>query len=310
MSFWNADTFGDDQYSEYTVAQGPGSAYQGVVVRAASGPDGYFWIANLSSPNGSLYRVDDGTFTELQGGIPGPTAVNDVLRLEAEGSNLRCYLNGVQTGSTQSDATYASGSAGVGVSFTSGGSPARGDDWEGGNLGGASPTATRGLFSYTVLDTPNVATRGRLSFAELEVPLVATRGRLSFGEFEVPLAGTRGRLGFSELEVPAVAGPDPTAGRVSFAELETPFGATRGLLSYSEFEVPLVGTRGRFSFIELETPLGATRGQLSFLEIEVPAVPSAGLVSWIELRVPDVGEVTVTRRLIMGQRVPLVTRRV
>lgn len=137
ISAWNADSFDNDQYSQHVVSQGPSSAYQAVPIRfSLVAIDGYYWIANLTpGTDGTLYRVDGGSFTAIQTNIPYTGPANaDVLRVEAEGSDLRCYVNGVQKGSTQVDATYASGAAAIGVSFTSGGIPCRADSWEGGNL--------------------------------------------------------------------------------------------------------------------------------------------------------------------------------
>ena len=87
-------------------------------------------------------------------------------------------------------------------------------------LEGGSPT--RGLISWTELETPLVATRGQISWTEIEVPLAPTRGLVSWTEIEAPLAPTRGLISWSEGEFPTVA--------------------TRGLISFAEFEFPDVGT--------------------------------------------------------------------
>jgi hypothetical protein len=99
------------------------------------GADGYFMVGVSSSP-AALYRLDNGVFTFLQ--TVSATTNGDTLRLEIEGDTLRAYINGVQTGIDQVDATYASGSAGI-LCFDTTGSV---DDWEGGNIGAAPAAAT------------------------------------------------------------------------------------------------------------------------------------------------------------------------
>lgn len=136
LSFWNADAFPDDQYSQYQITQGPGSAYHGVTVRHASGTDAYYLLTIGGAAAAGIYRIDDGTFTAIQTGITTAFTNGDVIRLEAEGATLRAYENGAQVGTDQTDATYTAGAAGIGLSFITGGAPVRGDDWEGGALAG------------------------------------------------------------------------------------------------------------------------------------------------------------------------------
>ncbi len=143
------------------------------------------------------------------------------------------------------------------------------------------PSPTRGLISWTELESPLAPTRGQISWAEFESPFVPTRGRVSWTELETPFAPTRGRISWTELESPLA----PTRGLISWTELESPLAPTRGLISWTELEVPALGaTRGLVSWTELETPFAPTRGQLSWTELEVPALGATrGLISWAEL---------------------------
>jgi hypothetical protein len=126
-AFWNADAFANDQYSQCVMT----AAFSGIGVRMAGtggGADGYFMVGVSSAP-AALYRLDNGVFTFLQ--TVGATVNGDTLKLTIESTTLKAYINGVQTGTDQVDATYASGSAGI-LCFDTTGAV---DNWEGGNVG-------------------------------------------------------------------------------------------------------------------------------------------------------------------------------
>ena len=124
----NADVFGDDQYSEFTLAaEGSPATYVGPACRLNSSGNGYGFL----SGNNAIYRLDAGVFTSI-GTTSATWAATDVIRMEALGDVITIYQNGVSVGSA-TDSTYSSGSAGLL------GSPTTGvgiDLWEGGNLGG------------------------------------------------------------------------------------------------------------------------------------------------------------------------------
>lgn len=152
FSFWNADTFGNDHYSQVVAANL--AAYCGSMVRMpASGiVDGYLLFNTLGGST-SLYRLDDGGFALLQSGFTAP-AVNSVMKLSAEGTAIKCYDDGVQMGTTQTDATYGTGRAGI-FGYNDG-SPVVGlvDDWEGGNVGGApAPKEGYGVVALSLVAT-------------------------------------------------------------------------------------------------------------------------------------------------------------
>jgi hypothetical protein len=131
FAYWDADTFADDQYAQCDHINFAG-VYSGPALRVAA-TRGYIALVEPASTSITLRRVNSaGDVTTLQT-IGSLTVVSgDQIRLEAEGSTLRVYLNGAQIGTDQTDATFSSGSAGI-VSY---GSNAGVDDFEGGNLGG------------------------------------------------------------------------------------------------------------------------------------------------------------------------------
>jgi hypothetical protein len=129
--YWNADTFANDHYSQCKPS-GPLDATNlaGPIVRAAA----LRWYQAAAGGTATIYlqRVDsDETYTTLQP-ITGLslTLGTDVIKLTPVGTTMRAYVNGSQVGTDTTDATYASGSAGIVIYNTN----AKADDWEGGNI--------------------------------------------------------------------------------------------------------------------------------------------------------------------------------
>jgi hypothetical protein len=134
-SRWNADVFNADHYSQAVGVNIATGFYLGPMVRmpASGAVEGYWWMVNAGG-TGTLYRVDGGLFTSVQASVPLPADAS-VVKLTATGTGLALYDDGVQVGTTATDATYASGSAGicnlrdVPIALM--------DDWEGGNMAAA-----------------------------------------------------------------------------------------------------------------------------------------------------------------------------
>jgi hypothetical protein len=130
LAFWAADAFGNDQYAqvEYTFSYG---YYAGPVVRAAA-TRGY-WARVENATTITLYRIDNASSFNLLQTIGSLTvATGDVIKVEAVGTTIRVYQNGIQRGSNQTDATHSSGSGGI-ASYTD---AAHMDNFEAGNVGG------------------------------------------------------------------------------------------------------------------------------------------------------------------------------
>lgn len=135
-AFYNGVTWPNDQYSQAKIAGGlsANTHYTYVLVRAAgtggsSNAYEIFTDGSSGATHTEICTLTSGTESTLQS-VATTFTTNDVMRLEAEGTTLRAYKNGAQVGTDQTDATYASGSAGLGVYQ----STATMDDWEGGSL--------------------------------------------------------------------------------------------------------------------------------------------------------------------------------
>lgn len=111
---YNAFSPAANQWAEVTVTQVGADAYVGPAVRG-SGTSWY--VIYGDSGNRALYRIVSGTPTSLASSATG-FAVNDVIRLEVEGTTLRAYVNGVLWTSV-TDSSLASGSTGMATWSTS-----------------------------------------------------------------------------------------------------------------------------------------------------------------------------------------------
>lgn len=153
-NWWNADTFGPDQFSQFTmVSPVGGSASDGVgfgVILRASGAAGsgtfYRIVANAAgSGNIEIGRRATGAYTFIATRSSASAFVNgDVLRAEVQGTTIRVYRNGVQAGADITDANIATGQPGLGYSSTmTSGSM---DDWSGGDLVAATTVTVIDIF--------------------------------------------------------------------------------------------------------------------------------------------------------------------
>jgi len=140
---WNADSFGDDQFSQATLSvvsdSGAESGF-GVGVRWASGTTktGYWAVARVSSNAVDLYvaKFVAGAYTLLGSGN-ADFANGDVMRFEVEGQNpnitLRVKKNGTTVLTVSNETSIGSGRPAL--AYSSGGTintPAI-DDWSGGD---------------------------------------------------------------------------------------------------------------------------------------------------------------------------------
>ena len=137
---WNADTFNNDQYSEIVLTALSGSAdWMGVTCRAdtGSGVQSFYLWDTRDTGDSYLVKYVTGSPTTIANASDGIRSVSDVLRLEVTGTTLDPLLNGSTAAMTsQTDSALSSGYAGVGG--YGGSTGMRGDDWEGGDLGGAA----------------------------------------------------------------------------------------------------------------------------------------------------------------------------
>lgn len=125
--YWNADTFGNDQYAQ-VVIKNIGTPAGGPAVRIATGGAQSWYVCYVNSPNLTLDKLVGGAYTSLAtAALP---SVGDTLRTEVSGTTVRCLVNGTQVASV-TDTSLASGAAGL-SGYNAGNTSV--DDFEAGNL--------------------------------------------------------------------------------------------------------------------------------------------------------------------------------
>ena len=139
LSVWTADTFNDDQYSQYVLRDT--DLRHGPAVRCATGAVTCYLV---TCSDGQLYSLVAGSYTAL-GAAFGAFANGDTAKLTVSGTTLELFKNGVSQG-TRTSSAISSGSAALYGYYNT----ARADDWEGGNLGGGAAT-TRPAYHFTLL---------------------------------------------------------------------------------------------------------------------------------------------------------------
>lgn len=151
-SFWNAATFGADQYAQvalYGLSGTNAGSGLGVSLRVRTdnlggGPtylDYYTCCVNTAASNNvTLAKYVAGSWSSIATRTQA-WSDGDVLRCEVQGTTFRIYRNGAQLGADITDSSHVTGQPGVGhgASFATG----TFDNWEGGDLvvGGAGTTA-------------------------------------------------------------------------------------------------------------------------------------------------------------------------
>src|SRR5574341_730268 len=84
---WNADTFGNDQYSQITLSGVLGTHWAGAAARAAaSGATWYAFFTDGTGAGTEVYKIVGGTYTTLGSTGTQAWSVNDTLRLEVVGT--------------------------------------------------------------------------------------------------------------------------------------------------------------------------------------------------------------------------------
>jgi hypothetical protein len=96
-------------------------------------------VCGAGTSNIELAKVVAGAYTQIWLRT-ATVAAGDTVRLEAQGTTLRAYVNGVQVGADATDSAIATGNAGV--VYSSSITTKTGDDWEGGTWSAGSPPAS------------------------------------------------------------------------------------------------------------------------------------------------------------------------
>lgn len=139
-SYWNADSFNNDQYGQIKVTA-PGNFNQtggGPAIRcnATSGGNGYVvFVMAGGSNNVQFSKLVNGSFTSIWQRTATYSA-GALCKVSATGTTLTVTYNGSAVGANATDSAHSAGSAGMAYSSINASTTL--DDWEGGNVGAAA----------------------------------------------------------------------------------------------------------------------------------------------------------------------------
>lgn len=102
-AYWSANAFNATQSAQLTYK---GTNYSGPAVRISSGGNFYFYHSA-----GELQKIVGGSVTTI--GTSGAITSGQTFKVDANGTTLRTYINGVENSGPITDASLSTGSAGV-----------------------------------------------------------------------------------------------------------------------------------------------------------------------------------------------------
>jgi hypothetical protein len=137
-AYWNGGAVNPDQFAQVVVRSvSANNRYVFATVRSSGTTDAarsHYYVGTDGTAGAGhleLNRVINGTITGIAS-FNATFAAGDVLRLEAQGTRLRVFRNGIQLGTDYTDSSLPSGQPGMCLFGTG----AAADDWAAGALGG------------------------------------------------------------------------------------------------------------------------------------------------------------------------------
>jgi hypothetical protein len=136
---WIADAFGNDQFSQATMTaiDPDGASYMGVIARGSL--TDYVVAQQIEDTGGcAIVWYNGGAYTVIADDTAGLLSPGDVVKLEAEGTTFRMYVNGALRLSGSNGSAPASGQPGILLSNDGD----QIDTWSGGNLSALAASNT------------------------------------------------------------------------------------------------------------------------------------------------------------------------
>ncbi len=143
VSYWNADSFGADQYSE-VVFSAIGDS--GPMVRSiTSGTSSSYYFCAIKPTYFRVYRNVGGSYTQIGSDVTRTNSTTETFRLTASGTTISVSVDGTtlfsETDSSISGGSAGSTAAGISMWSTAGGQIT---SWTGGNVGGGGANLIQG----------------------------------------------------------------------------------------------------------------------------------------------------------------------
>ncbi len=180
---WNADTFGNDQYSQGVFLTPTAGEYAGVACRMAAGTVDTNYHYYSESGVSYFQKIVTGVYTQF-GTTGGGFANNDAVKITANGTTITPFKNGVidsGVGGAVTDSAIASGSAGIGGFGVATATDSRLDDWQGGSIATMTVTALAASSTSTSNATSYAGTAGTPAAGDLLIAVVVASDTTAAG---------------------------------------------------------------------------------------------------------------------------------
>jgi hypothetical protein len=141
LQYWNADSFSANQYAQLVNISPGATGYLGPAVCVASGKGIYAYF-----DDSEIYEMTGGVRTDIGNRSSNAMTANDLLYIEVNGTAVDVKENGVSVGTATTSLSCSSTSAGI-VHYST---TNQGDDWEGGDLGGATPSFIKAIINAPI----------------------------------------------------------------------------------------------------------------------------------------------------------------
>ncbi len=133
-TYWNADSFNNDQYSKVTMAA---IADGGPAIRIGGANRNYYFAKVKVIDTVGLFKIVSNVESQIGSDYSRTNVNGDIFEIRATGTTIKVFANSTEIIS-QVDTSLTSGSAGLACY----GSADRFDNWEGGNVAGGTTPRT------------------------------------------------------------------------------------------------------------------------------------------------------------------------
>lgn len=142
---YNVTAVGDDQYSQATIISAVGGNAPCVAVRISASDESYYAFCPIDAGGDAwdLFKQVSGAYTSLSSDF-NAWAPGDVIKIEAQGTAIRGYINGALVASA-TDSSVTTGQFGIVLSAGGTLTDTEIDDWSGGDF--APPAASGDFFA-------------------------------------------------------------------------------------------------------------------------------------------------------------------
>ena len=143
IMYWNADAFGNDQYSQVKLSNMYGNGPAVRIKTSGTTINAYLFISHDGTSGLDFYKCVEGSYSQIGSTHARTNSDGDIFKLVVTGTAFDMYVNG-DLEVSQTDLSLSSGSAGM-IGFSSYKAM---DDWEGGDVAAGGGRTTKNTRSW------------------------------------------------------------------------------------------------------------------------------------------------------------------